>query len=270
MLNTISFINEKTNNFVPEIGIILGSGLGDFVENFDQNAYYTSIAYSDLPGFEASTVKGHAGRLIFCEYKGKKLVLMQGRYHFYEGHSMQTVTFPVKVMKKLGVKTLIITNAAGGINKKFKPADLMLITDHINLMGTNPLIGENDDSLGTRFPDMSEIYKKKLIRLAKTCAKELSLKLQEGVYAAFSGPSYETPAEIKMLSKIGADVAGMSTIPEAIVANYCSMNVLGISCVTNSASGVQKTPLSHQEVIETANIAKNKFKFLLLRVLEKI
>lgn len=282
MQKTLDFINEKTNNFKPEIGIILGSGLGDFVQNFES----ICIPYSEIPGFEKSTIQGHAGQLAFvnakCKMQNAKsepailpschpaLLIMQGRYHFYEGHSMQSVVYPVKVMKKLGVKTLIITNAAGAINKEFKPADLMLITDHINLMGTNPLIGENDESLGTRFPDMSEVYKKELIKIAENCAEELGTKVQKGVYAAFSGPSYETPAEINMLGKLGADAAGMSTIPEAIVANYCSMNVLGISCITNYASGVQKTPLSHQEVIETAGIAKNNFQSLLLKILEKI
>lgn len=266
MQNTINFINKRTNDFKPDIGIILGSGLGDFVNNFES----ISIPYSEIPGFESSSIQGHAGKLVFAEAQGKKTVIMQGRYHFYEGHSMQSVVYPVKVMKKLGIKTLIITNAAGAINKEFKPADLMLITDHINFMGTNPLIGKNDDSLGTRFPDMSEIYKKELIKTAKDCANELGIEVQQGVYAAFSGPSYETPAEIKMLGQLGADAAGMSTIPEAIVANYCGINVLGISCLTNYASGVQKNPLSHKEVIETANIAKDKFQSLLLKILEKI
>jgi len=266
MNKTLDFINKKTNNFKPEIGIILGSGLGDFAENFSS----ICIPYSEIPGFESSTIQGHAGQLVFTKIQGKNTILMQGRYHFYEGHSMEKVVYPVKIMKKLGIKTLIITNAAGAINEEFKPADLMLITDHINLMGTNPLIGKNYDSLGTRFPDMSEIYKQDLIKFAKDCAKELNIEVKHGVYAAFSGPSYETPAEIKMLQKLGADAAGMSTIPEAIVANYCAINVLGISCITNYAAGVKKTPLAHSEVIETANIAKNKFKSLLLKILEKI
>lgn len=266
MQQTLDFINERTNNLKPEIGIILGSGLGNFVDNFES----ISIPYSEIPGFESSSIQGHAGKLVFAEIQGKKTVIMQGRYHFYEGYSMQSVVYPVKVMKKLGIKTLIITNAAGAINKEFKPADLMLITDHINFMGTNPLIGKNDDSLGPRFPDMSEVYKKELINTAKNCANELGFEVQQGVYAAFSGPSYETPAEINLLGKLGADAAGMSTIPEAIVANYCGINVLGISCLTNYASGVQKTPLSHSEVIETANIAKDKFQSLLMKILEKI
>jgi len=282
MQETIDFINSKTNNFKPEIGIILGSGLGDFVDNFDTDSKIASIPYSEIPGFEASAVQGHAGKLVFVKGKEEKekilqskiphhsLVIMQGRYHFYEGHSIQSVVFPVKVMKKLGVKTLIITNAAGAINKKFKPADLMIITDHINLMGTNPLIGKNDETLGTRFPDMSEIYKKNLIYTAENCAKKLGIKIQKGVYAACTGPSYETPAEIKMLKTLGADAVGMSTVSEAIVANYCGINVLGISCITNSAAGVQKTPLSHKEVVETANITKEKFQSLLFKILENL
>jgi purine-nucleoside phosphorylase len=266
MRNTIKFINEKTKNFKPEIGVILGSGLGDFVQEFKS----VSIPYSDIPNFEISTVKGHKGQLIFTEIENKKIVFMQGRYHFYEGHSMDKIVYPVKVMKTLGVNTLIITNAAGAVNKKFNPADLMLITDHINFMGTNPLIGVNDENFGERFPDMSEIYKKDLIKLAENCAEELKIKIQKGVYAAFSGPSYETPAEINMLRLLGADVAGMSTVPEAIVANYCNIQVLGISCITNFAAGAQSTPLSHQEVIETAQIAKNKFQNLLLKILKTI
>lgn len=266
MQKTIDFINEKTNNFYPEAGIILGSGLGDFVDNFES----ISISYSQIPGFETSTIQGHAGKLVFAEICNKKIVLMQGRYHFYEGHSMQDIVFPIKVMKKLGIKTIIITNAAGAINKKFKPSDLMLITDHINLMGTNPLIGANDETFGTRFPDMSEIYKKKLIKIAEKSAKSLKIKIKKGVYAACTGPSYETPAEINMLKKSGADAVGMSTAPEAIVANYCGINVLGLSCLTNYAAGIQQTPLSHQEVIESANIAKENFKALLLKILNEI
>lgn len=263
---TVNFINERTNNFNPEIGIILGSGLGDFVKDFNSIA----IPYSDIPDFETSTVQGHAGQLVFAEVNGKKAVMMQGRYHFYEGHSMDKVVYPIKVMKKLGVKTLIVTNAAGAINKDFKPTDLMIITDHINLMGTNPLIGKNDETLGTRFPDMSEIYKKDLIKIAQDCAKNLGFTPQKGVYAALTGPSYETPAEIKMLKIFGADAAGMSTVPEAVVANYCGINVLGISCISNYAAGVSETKLSHEEVIESTNIAKEKFKALILSILGKI
>jgi len=263
---TVDFINAKTNNFNPEIGIILGSGLGDFAQDFN----LISIPYSDIPNFETSTIQGHAGQLVFAEINGKKVVMMQGRYHFYEGHSMDKVVYPIKVMKKLGVKTLIVTNAAGAVNKEFKPTDLMLITDHINLMGTNPLIGKNDETLGTRFPDMSEIYKKDLIKTAENCAKDLGFTPQKGVYAALTGPSYETPAEIRMLKTFGVDAVGMSTIPEAIVANHCGITVLGISCISNYAAGVSDLKLSHEEVIESTNIAKEKFKSLIVSILSHI
>ena len=207
---------------------------------------------------------------MFIDVDLKKVVMMQGRYHFYEGHSLEKVVYPIKVMKRLGVKTLILTNAAGAINRSFKPADLMIITDHINFMGKNPLFGTNDDTLGTRFPDMSEVYKKYLVEIAETSAKEVGFEIKKCVYIACTGPSYETPAEVKMLSLLGADAVGMSTVPEAIIANYCGINVLGISCISNAAAGLQKTVLSHQEVIETTNLAKNKFQSLLLKVLEKI
>ena len=266
MNKTTEFIKKKTENFKPEIGIILGSGLGELA---DEYCDYT-ISYNDIPNFIKSTVQGHKGRLVFAEIMGKKIVMMQGRNHFYEGHSMGEITYPVKVMKALGIKTLILTNAAGAVNENFKPADLMLITDHINNMGANPLIGPNDNTLGERFPDMTEVYKKSLIELAKTCALKLGIAVQEGVYWANSGPSYETPAEIKMIRKLGGDAVGMSTVPEAIVANYCGLNVLGISCITNAASSESGSKLSHQEVIEAADIAKNKFKSLILDIIKHI
>lgn len=267
MQETINFIHSKIGNFKPEIGIILGSGLGELADEYCK----TAIPYTEIPGFVKSTVQGHKGRLVFAEIKGKNVVMMQGRNHFYEGHSMAEVTYPVKVMKKLGVRTLILTNAAGAINEEFKPADLMLITDHINFMGKNPLVGINDDTLGDRFPDMSEIYKENLIKTAENCSKELGLEIKKGVYIANSGPSYETPAEIKMMKTMGADAVGMSTVPEAIVANYCGLDVLGISCISNAASGtINSTKLSHHEVIETTNIAKKNFKALILSFLAKL
>lgn len=265
MQRTIDFISEKIGDFRPEIGIILGSGLGDFAQGIKSIV----IPYSEIPDFEESKIKGHRGNLVFTELYGKKTVIMQGRYHFYEGHSMEKVVYPIKVLKKLGIKKLIVTNAAGAINKEFNPADLMLITDHINLM-PNPLIGENDDSLGTRFPDMSEVYKKYLIELAQQCAQELNITLRKGVYIALTGPSYETPAEIKMAHILGADAVGMSTVPEAIVSNYCGIDVLGISCLANYAAGVSEEPLSHEDVIASTNSAKEKFKSLILKILEKI
>ena len=266
MENTIAFINEKTENFEPEIGIILGSGLGEFADEYCDYA----ICYTEIPNFIKSTVKGHKGRLVFAEIEGKKVVMMQGRNHFYEGHSMSEITYPVKVMKKLGVKTLILTNAAGAVNESFKPSDLMLITDHINNMGANPLFGANDETLGERFPDMSEIYKKKLIELTEGCADKLGIKLQKGVYFANSGPSYETPAEIRMARILGADAVGMSTVPEAIVANYCKLDVLGISCISNAASGVGSAALSHEEVIDVTNQSKAKFKNLIKAIVQAL
>lgn len=266
MENTINYINEKTNSFMPEIGIILGSGLGELADEYCDIA----ISYNEIPNFIKSTVKGHKGRLVFAKIKGKKVVMMQGRNHFYEGHKMSEITYPVKVMKKLGVKNLILTNAAGAVNKTFKPADLMLITDHINHMGVNPLIGPNDESFGERFPDMTEVYNKELIELAEKCAQNLAIDIQKGIYWANSGPSYETPAEINMIRKLGGDAVGMSTVPEAIVANYCGLNILGISCITNAASSNCGTKLSHEEVIDAANRAKVKFKSLILEIINNI
>ena len=265
MKNTIDFINEKTDNFKPEIGIILGSGLGELADEYCDYA----IPYNDIPNFIKSTVKGHKGRLVFAEINGKKVIMMQGRNHFYEGHRMQDITYPIKVMKALGVKILILTNAAGAVNETFRPADLMIITDHINFMGSNPLIGPNDETLGERFPDMSEVYDKNLIETAEKCAEKLGIDVQKGVYWANSGPSYETPAEIHMIRMLGGDAVGMSTVPEAIVANYCGIKILGISCITNAASSSSGSKLSHEEVIEAANKAKIKFKALLLEIISK-
>lgn len=262
----INFINEKTNNFKPVTGIILGSGLGDFADEFDA----VRVPYSEIPGFQKSHVAGHKGLLVFAEVAGKPVVMMQGRYHFYEGHSMQTVTYPVKVMKKLGVQNLIITNAAGLVHKEFEPGDLMLIADHINFMGTNPLIGLNDNDMGPRFPDQSDVFTKALREKAKEVAKSINLEVKEGVYCALTGPTYETPAEVRMLRNFGADAVGMSTVPEAIVANWCGINVLGISCLTNFACGVIDQPLSHNEVIETADRIKESFKKFLFELVKAI
>ena len=267
MINeTVKFIKSKIKTFKPELGIILGSGLGDFADNLEG----IRIKYEDIPGFEQSTVAGHKGQLVFGEILGKKALIMQGRYHFYEGYHISRIVYPIKVMKKLGVQTLIITNAAGSVNKEYRAGDLMVISDHINLMGTNPLIGENDSTLGDRFPDMSEIYNHNLVDLAQKKGSELDIVVRKGVYAAMSGPSYETPAEINMLRMMGADAVGMSTAPEALVANYCSMKVLGISCITNSAAGVQPIRLSHAEVVETAAKAKDSFMKLLIAVIEEL
>lgn len=266
MNKTVDYIQKQIKDFKPELGIILGSGLGDFADNIEG----VRIKYQDIPGFETSTVAGHKGQLVFGDVLGKRAVIMQGRYHFYEGYHISRVVYPIKVMKKLGVQNLIITNAAGSVNQSYNAGDLMVITDHINLMGVNPLIGENDATLGDRFPDMSEVYNRALTELTLRKGQELGLSVHNGVYAAMSGPSYETPAEINMLRIMGADAVGMSTVPEALVANYCSMKVLGISCITNSAAGVQPIRLSHAEVVETAAKVKDSFMKLLIGVIEEL
>ena len=267
MLNSaVEYIMQKIGDFRPEVGIILGSGLGEFADEFCK----ISIDYKDIPGFEASTVAGHKGRLVFAEINGKNVVMMQGRFHYYEGYSIQKVVFPIKVMKKLGIETLIITNAAGGVNASFNPSDLMIITDHINYMGTNPLIGPNDNSMGERFPDMSEVYTPELIELVKKAGREVGIELQDGVYMAFTGPSYETPAEVRMARTLGADAIGMSTVPEAITAAWAGVKVIGLSCICNSAAGVSNVGLSHKDVINAANRAKDKFKKLVKEVIKKL
>lgn len=251
----------------PEIGIILGSGLG-ILATEAENA--KRIHYSELPNFPVSTVEGHEGQLVFGELAQRQVVLMQGRFHFYEGYSMEQVVFPIRVMNMLGVRMLIVTNAAGGVNQGFNPGDLMIISDHINLMGTNPLIGANYDDIGPRFPDMSEAYDAELVKIAERVAQREGLVYRKGVYAALTGPSYETPAEIKYLRTIGADAVGMSTIPEVIIANHAGIRVLGISCVTNMASGVLSPKLNHEEVMETANRVRDQFITLVKGVLQEV
>ncbi len=244
---TVDYLNLKTNNFKPEIAIILGSGLGCFCDDLSG----INVKYNEIPNFGESNVLGHKGELLFCEVGKKQVVIMQGRFHFYEGNSLQTCTFPIKVFKKLGVKTLFITNAAGAAHKWFNVGDVMLISDHINFMGSNPLIGKNDDALGERFPDMSNCYTKELQDLALKCAQELEINLKQGVYLAVSGPSYETAAEVRAYRILGADAIGMSSVPEAIMANYLKMNTVAFSLITNHATGVSDKKLAHREVIET-------------------
>ncbi|QPA29931.1 purine-nucleoside phosphorylase [Thermaerobacillus caldiproteolyticus] len=240
----------------PQIGLILGSGLGVLAEEIEQAI---KIPYEQIPEFPVSTVEGHAGQLVYGQLQGATVVAMQGRFHYYEGYSFDKVTFPVRVMKALGVEQLIVTNAAGGVNERFQPGDLMIITDHINNMGSNPLIGPNDPDLGVRFPDMTEAYSKRLRQLAKDVADRLNIRVQEGVYVANTGPSYETPAEIRMIRTIGGDAVGMSTVPEVIVARHAQMEVLGISCISNMAAGILDQPLTHDEVIETTEKVKADF-----------
>lgn len=263
---TVDYINLKTNNFKPEIAIVLGSGLGCFCDNLSG----IELKYSQIPNFQTVNIKGHKGELLFCEIAGKKCVIMQGRFHYYEGNSMQTCTFPIKVFKYLGVKTLFLTNAAGSTRKDFNVGDIMLINDHINFMGNNPLIGKNDDSMGERFPDMSEAYNINLQNIAKICAKELKIDLKEGIYLGTTGPSYETKAEVKAYRLLGADVVGMSTVLETIVANYLKMNVIGFSTITNLATGVGDKILSHEEVIEIGAISSQKLNILIKEIIKKL
>lgn len=250
-----------------EIGIILGSGLGDYAEALEDAV---KLPYSEIPGFPRSTVAGHAGMWCCGTLHGKRVVMMQGRFHYYEGYSMKDVTLPVRVMQKIGVKTLIVTNAAGGVNMGYHPGDLMVIGDMFSLTAQNPLIGPNLDAFGPRFPDMSCAFDKELRVLAHACAGEQGFALREGVYAQMTGPTYETPAEIRMLRTLGADAVGMSTVPEVIVARHGGMRVLGISCITNMAAGILDQPLNHAEVTETANRVKGQFRALLDAVVEKM
>ena len=240
----------------PAIAVVLGSGLGDLVNEMDEKDV---IPYAQIPGFPVSDVAGHADQLVFGTIGGREVVAMQGRFHYYEGFTMKQLTFPIFVLRQLGVKSLIVTNACGGINESFAPGDLMLITDHINLLGNNPLIGPNDERFGPRFPDMSEVYDRRLIKHAKDTAKELSIAVREGVYALFPGPCYETAAEIRAYKVLGADAIGMSTVPEATAARYLGMEVLGIACITNMATGISKTKHSHAEVLAIANASSKRF-----------
>ncbi len=244
----------------PAIGLILGSGLGGFCETLRNQE---SIPYQEIPHFPRTSIAGHAGRLIFGDVHGAPVAALAGRAHFYEGHSMPEITFPVRVLGRLGIKRLIVTNAAGGINGAFRPGDLMLIRDHINLMGANPLLGANIDELGPRFPDMSEAYDSSMREAALRAAARTGIELRIGVYIGMSGPSYETPAEIRMGRVLGGDAVGMSTVPEVIVANHMGIRVLGLSCITNMAAGILPRRLSHEEVIETTNRTERKFSSLL-------
>ncbi len=252
---------------VPDIAVVLGSGLGDFAGQLTGG---TSIPYSDLPYWPPSTVVGHSGRLVVGTLKGRRVAALAGRCHAYEGHDLRTVTFAVRTLGLLGVKVLILTNAAGGVNTGFGQGALMVIDDHINLTGNNPLVGINDDRFGPRFPDMTEVYSMRLRRLADQVARDAGMTLPHGVYVGLLGPSYETPAEIRFLRAIGADAVGMSTVAEAIAARHMSIEVLGISCITNMAAGVVPQPLGHREVMETAGRVREQFLTLLEGVIGRL
>jgi len=258
------FLAKQFDKRAPKIGLILGSGLGNFAESLEN---VSSIDYPEIPHFPDSRVPGHAGKLCLGTVGKNSVLVMCGRAHYYEGLTLQRLVLPVQVMAALGVKTLIITNAAGGINRNFRPGDLVLIQDHINMLGDSPLRGPNDDKLGKRFPDMSEAYNRELRDHASACAEKIGLKLRWGVYAIMSGPNYETPAEIQMLARLGADLVGMSTVPEVIAANHLGLRVLGISCVTNLAAGMARHKLSHEEVTETTARVEKDFSRLLSEVI---
>lgn len=260
------YIKERIS-LQPTCGLILGSGLGSLVDIMEDKCV---ISYKDIPHFPQSKVEGHAGNLVFGKIGSQVVVVMQGRFHYYEGFTMKEVTYPVYVMKLLGVENLIVTNACGGINRGFAPGDLMLITDFINMLGNNPLIGDNDERFGVRFPDMTEAYSLKLRDLAKTIADAEGITYQEGVYALFSGPCYETAAEIRAYERLGADAIGMSTVPETIAANYLGIKVLGISCITNMATGIAARKHSHEAVLRTANESSDRLGRWVLKILEKM
>lgn len=262
---SIDYIKQKIKTN-PTIGLILGSGLGDLADEI-QNP--VEIDYSDIPNFPLSTVEGHEGKLVYGDLADKKVIALKGRFHYYEGYDLQKVTFPVRIFHELGVEQLIITNAAGGVNESFNPGDLMIITDHLNLTGENPLIGANLSQHGPRFVDMTETYSKRAFKIIKQIEKDNDLSMKEGVYTWFTGPTYETPAEIRAVRSLGGDAVGMSTVPEAIIAKHCGMEVIGISCITNLAAGMQSS-LNHEEVVEVSRLVKPQFKLVINQLIERL
>ena len=263
---TADYIRSKTKH-KPELGVILGSGLGALGDSLEEADF---IPYGEIPHFVPSTAPGHKGRIVIGKLGGKTLLCMQGRVHYYEGYTMRQITYPVRVMKKLGIKTLILTNSCGGLNPEFSPGDLLVITDHINFTGQNPLIGPNEEEFGARFPDMTQAYSRELIALAKQAASDANILLREGVYVGYSGPSFETPAEIRLFQQFGGSAVGMSTVPEAIVASHCKMRLLALSCVTNLAAGILDVPLTGEEVIEVAAKAGEKFTRLITEIIKRM
>jgi purine-nucleoside phosphorylase len=260
-------IRARTKSDDARLAIVLGSGLGGFA---DELVDPVAIPYSEIPGFMPSTAEGHAGRLVVGKVDHVPLIAMQGRVHYYEGYSLQEVTFPIRVLKLLGINSIVLTNAAGGIDVQLSQGALMVISDHLNLMGVNPLRGPNEERFGVRFPDMTEVYSRRLQEIVVEEAREMGTEVRRGIYAALAGPSYETPAEIHMFRTFGADAVGMSTVPEAIVARHMGMEVLGISCITNMAAGISDAPINHEEVMETGRRVRATFAQLLRRVIVRI
>ena len=265
--HAVAFVRSRLAGFTPKIGVVLGSGLGGFASALTERA---AVSYADIPGFPRSTVEGHSGRLLLAEHQGVPLVVMQGRVHLYEGYPAQAVVFPVRVLVRLGAQTLIVTNAAGSVNPAYDEREVMLLSDHLNLTGTNALYGPNEASFGPRFPDMSEAYDRGLREKAKGVADRLGLKVQEGVYAGLLGPSYETPAEIRMLGRLVADAVGMSTFNWAIAARHLGAKVLGVSAISNKGAGLSKGPLSHEEVKAAGDAMQSSLTGLLLCTIEAI
>lgn len=263
---TVEAIQKRTK-ISPAIGVILGSGLGSIAEEVSDAVI---IPYSDIPHFHRTSVEGHAGRMIIGNFQGVPTVFLQGRFHLYEGYPMDEVVFPTRAICGLGIQTIVLTNAAGGIHTRFRPSDIMLIEDHLNLMGDNPLKGPNLAQLGPRFPDLSEAYSKSCLEVLESTAQELNLSVHRGVYAGLLGPTYETPAEIRMYRALGADAVGMSTVPEAIAANHLGVRVAGISCITNLAAGMSPNKLTHQEVIDNSRIGAEKIKKLLRAAMTRL
>jgi len=258
---------RRVTDFVPEVALVLGSGLGNYAENIQVEA---TVDYNDIEGFPVSTVPGHQGRFILGTVRNVPVIAMQGRVHFYEGYGMEDVVLPVRLMKMLGARTLILTNAAGGVNYDFVPGDLMMITDHISTMIPSPLTGQNDERMGARFPDMSQVYDAGLQEKLRQCAAKLDIRLQEGIYIQLTGPQYETPAEIRMIRNLGADAVGMSTVCEAVAACHMGMKICGISCITNLASGMSDRRLNHEEVQETADRVAGQFERLVTELIGSI
>lgn len=263
---TAKFIQNKTN-FNGKVAVILGSGLGNFADKIEVT---DKLKYEDIPNFPVSTVEGHSGQLIFGTFQNKTIIAMQGRFHFYEGYSMEEVTFPVRVFKQLGIEFLLVSNAAGGTNYSFHVGDLMMITDHISLFGVNPLIGKNEKQLGPRFPDMSKAYNPELCDLVREFARKQDLQLNEGTYVGLTGPSFETPAEYRLLHTLGADAVGMSTVPEVIVANHMNMKVFGISVITNNGLEIPEEGNQHTEVLDIATTSGPKLEAIFAQLISTI